>query len=207
MQNDILYETTTTKIFALSETEVGKVIIPLKYQWVDVVTNEPIEGLDFYQPTCEAEIRHLQYANLVNDLFPKFLRKESWQDVNGKTHDMLVMQRIYPLEHYHFDRAQRVEMLAVFVEKLKELHKMGFIHGDLMRPTNYYTRTNYRWMFANIVQTQKGLRLLDAGFSQIITKDEIKQWTYRQHDEEHSLSCFEEYYLSETLNKKPQESN
>lgn len=190
----ILENSRNTLIIALSPTEIGKVMLPNHLQFVDANTGEPVDFLN-EQPTFEDEVAALIYANAINDLMPKFIRKDRWQTTDGKEHDMLVMERLYPLAIHHFDRAIRTEMMMQFAAKLKELHENRFVHGDLMRPTNFYTRGDQEWMFKNIVQTEKGLRLIDAGFGKVLTKDNIKLFVHTELRERAEVDYFREYYL------------
>jgi hypothetical protein len=190
----VLESSSNTLIIALSPTEIGKVMLPNNLQFVDANTGKPVDFLN-EQPTFEDEVAALIYANAINDLMPKFIRKDRWQTTDGKEHDMLVMERLYPLPIHHFDRAIRTEMMMQFAAKLKELHENRFVHGDLMRPTNFYTRGNQEWMFKNIVQTKEGLRLIDAGFGKVLTRDNIKLFVHTELRERAEVDYFREYYL------------
>ncbi len=190
----ILEHSSNTLIIALSPTEIGKVMLPNHLQFVDANTGEPVDFLN-EQPTFEDEVAALIYANSINDLMPKFIRKDRWQTTEGKEHDMLVMERLYPLPIHHFDHAIRNEMMQQFEAKLKELHENHFVHGDLMRPTNFYTRGDQEWMFKNIVQTEEGLRLIDAGFGKILTRANIELFVHTQFREQAEVGYFKEYYL------------
>jgi hypothetical protein len=51
-------------------------------------------------------------------------------------------------------------------------------------------------MFQNIVQTESGLRLIDAGFAKMRTKENIEDFVgilFRERDE---IEYFSAYYLS-----------
>jgi hypothetical protein len=191
----ILERSTNSVIVAFSETEVGKANLPSPYVWVNGKTGKPV---DFFneKPSTDKEIEALKYANAINDLMPKFIRKQTWQDEDGKEYEMMVMERLYLLPIHHFDVPIRTIMMEIFEEKMKELHDGYFVHGDFMRPTNYYTRNNLAWMFNNIVQTSSGLRLIDAGFGMICKKDNTRDFVsilFRERDE---IGYFKKYYLS-----------
>jgi hypothetical protein len=191
---EILEHSSNALIVALSETEVGKVFLPAKWVWVDVKTGEPMNFLS-EGPTCEKEATALQYANTINDLMPKFIRTDTWQTEEGETCDMIVMERLFPLPIHHFPLPVRAQMMEQFERRLKELHDKQFVHGDLMRPTNYFTRGDQEWMFKNILQTQKGLRLIDAGFGTICQKDNIKMFVHILFRERKEIEYFRDYYL------------
>ena len=185
-----------TIVLALSETEIGKVVIPNTLRLVGMETGEVLDlGADV--PDLDEQIRLLQYANSVNDLMPKFIRKDSWTDeADGKTHDMIVMERLYPLPIHHFDLATRALMLATFEQKLKELHSSNFIHGDFMRPTYFGNRGDDVWIFGNILQTEQGLRLIDTGFSRTYAPKREREFFHILIRERHEIPEFAEYYLS-----------
>jgi hypothetical protein len=190
----ILENSRNTLIIALSPTKLGKVMLTNHLQFVNANTGEPVDFLN-EQPTFEDEVAALIYANAINDLMPKFIRKDRWQTTDGKEHDILVMERLNPLPIHHFDHAIRTEMMQLFEAKLKELHENHFVHGDLMRPTNFYTRGDQEWMFKNIMQTEDGLRLIDAGFGKILTRDNVKLFVHTQFREQAEVGYFKEYYL------------
>jgi hypothetical protein len=186
-------------IIALSDAEVGKVILPNPYQWVDVATGKPVQLGKM--PTLEDEIRLLQYANGINDLMPKFIRQETWTLENGKTHPMMVMERLYPLPIHHYPLKLRQAMFRVFELEMKELHINKFVHGDFMRPTNYHTRNNLEWIFKNVVQTETKLRLIDTGFSLCYSKNEREKFIHTLLREEHEIPVFKKYYLQEPFDE------
>jgi len=107
----------------------------------------------------------------------------------------MVMERLYPLPIHHFDRSVRLEMLEQFEQKMKELHDNHFVHGDVKRPTTVFNRGGQRWMFKNIVQTQQGLRLLDAGFCHKLNAENIDLFVSILIRERDELKAFRSYYL------------
>ncbi|MEO0040985.1 MAG: hypothetical protein RL329_433 [Bacteroidota bacterium] len=190
---NLLEKSIFTLIIALSDTEVGKVILPNPYQWVDTATGEPVQMGKY--PTLDAEIPLLQYANGVNDLMPQFIRQETWTLENGETHPMMVMERLYPLPIHHYPLKLRQAMFRVFELEMKELHLHEWVHGDFMRPTNYHTRNNLEWIFKNIVQTEGRLRLMDTGFSMRYSTKEHAHFRHALRNEKEEIAIFEKYYL------------
>lgn len=194
-RQEILEQTQHSIIVALSETEIGKVILPLTWKWVDAQTGKPADFLNA-QPTMADEVKALKFANGINDLLPKFIRRKTWQAPDGKKHKMIVMERLYPLPLLHFDLPARQEMMVVFEEKLRELHRHLFVHGDLVRPTRFFNRGDVDWMFKNIVQTESCLRLLDTGFGKICNPKKRREFLHLLLQENRELACFKEYYLA-----------
>jgi hypothetical protein len=193
--HQILSENHNTIIVALSETEIGKMILPPTFHLVDASTGIPVDFLNVH-PTMENEIIAMQYANKINDLMPKFIRQQTWQKDEETAYEMMVMERLYPLPFNHFNEPIRQLMLEIFKLKMKQLHDNKFVHGDFIRPTNYFNRGDKDWMFQNIVQTESGLRLIDAGFAKMRTKENIEDFIgilFREQDE---IEYFGAHYLS-----------
>ena len=99
----------------------------------------------------------MQYANQINDLVARFIRL----DVNEALDvDMLVMERLYPMDFRAYEQERRELWLDVFEDELRVLHQAGFVHRDLRRPSDM---PGLR--YDNIFLTQTGLRLIDVGIS------------------------------------------
>jgi hypothetical protein len=69
------------------------------------------------------------------------------------------------------------------------------VHGDIQRPTTVFNRGDQKWMYKNIVQTEQGLRLLDAGFGTKLSKDNIELFVSILVREREELEDFKLYYL------------
>jgi hypothetical protein len=67
---------------------------------------------------------------------------------------------------------------------------------SIFRPTNYFTRGNRDWMFGNIVQTEKGLRLIDTGFSRIYEKKIKEEFIHTLIRERHEIDAVKEFYIT-----------
>lgn len=126
-------------MIALSKTEVGKL---------------------FHGDTRSdigSEAEKMKFANGVNDLIVKFLRLDVNDELDA---DMLVMERLYPMDFRAYEQEIRLLWLDVFEDELKALHTAGFVHRDLRRPSDM---PGLR--YDNIFLTEKGLRLIDVGIS------------------------------------------
>ena len=126
-------------VIALSQTEVGKL---------------------FHGDTRSdigSEARKLRFANQVNDLCAGFIRLDVDEALDS---DLLVMERLYPLDFRAFEYERRELLLDVFEDDLKALHRAGFCHRDLRRPSDM---PGLR--YDNIFLTERGLRLIDVGIS------------------------------------------
>jgi|SRR5690554_2726803 len=133
---------TNNVVIALSKTEAGKIFTPESRVEISV------------------EAENMRYANKINDLVVKFIRI----DIEGEN-QILVMERLNIFEPRSFEVEVRETMYSVFMDKLIELHKNGFVHRDLKRPSGYGGRP-----FDNIVFTSEGIRLIDVGISAIKEK-------------------------------------
>jgi hypothetical protein len=188
-------QSSSSLIIALSDAEVGKVQMPSKLVFVNAITKEPVSS-PFEMPDIQNEMATLIYANQINDLMPRFIRMQDWELYEGHMVKMLVMERVYPLPIHHFEVSVREGMMEQFEQKMKELHDHHFVHGDLERPTTPFNRGDQAWMYQNIVQTQKGLRLLDAGFGTIMNKDNIRNFVGILMREKTDIEDFKSYYLA-----------
>ena len=192
----LIEETANSLIIALSDTEIGKIILPPKFTWVNSETGEPIGNLFGEPPTLKKEIKSLKVANAINDLLPQFIRQQKWQTEDGVNHDMMVMERLYPLPFNHFDVPTRTVMIDKLEQKLKELHMNNYVHGDLLRPTNYFTRGDKDWMLKNVIQTENGLRLIDAGFARIYNEKNAKAFASSMVQERYEFADVKTLYLA-----------
>lgn len=125
-------------VIALSETEVGKLFI------------------DDTRSEIGSEAFKMKFANQVNGLVAQFVRL----DVMGNDAEVLVMERLYPLDFRAYEYEKRELWLDVFEDELRELHAAGFVHRYLRRPSEMPGL-----LYDNIFLTTKGLRLIDVGIS------------------------------------------
>lgn len=126
-------------VIVLSDTEVAKLFVG------DTRSEIGSEG------------EKMQFANKVNSLVAKFIRLDFNDTINA---EMLVIERIYPIDFRAYEVEIRERWLDVFEDELKALHKAGFVHRDLKRPSNIGGLA-----FDNILLNQSGLRLIDVGIS------------------------------------------
>lgn len=126
-------------VIALSKTEVAKIF-----------TGDTRSDIG-------SEAEKMKYANGINTLIVKFVRLD-WDE--GKAWDMLVMERLYPLDYRVFEYEIRLLQVEVFEDELRQLHQAGFVHRDLQRPSS-----EPGLAFDNIFLTEEGFRLIDVGIS------------------------------------------
>lgn len=135
-----------------------------------------------------SEAEKMKFANKINDLVCRFIRidfdeKNNWE--------LLVMERLYPIDYRSYEIEKRELWADVFEDELRQLHKAGFVHHDLRRPSDIGGEK-----FDNILLTPTGLRLIDVGISalQINVGDNLfKKYVEIELEE---LKIFREFFLS-----------
>ena len=156
-------------VIVLSETEVAKLYI----------------GDTRSEIGSEAE--KMQFANTINGLVVKFLRLEEYSE----DEELIVMERLYPLDYRSFEFEKRVLILDVFEDELTQLHKSGFVHRDLRRPSDMPGLS-----FDNIFLTQTSIRLIDVGISALKSQVGVRLFDRFVKQEFSEFEIFREYFLS-----------
>jgi len=131
-------------VIALSKTEVAKLFV------------------EDTRSDIGSEAEKMQFANEVNDLVVKFIRLDVDESMDA---DMLVMERLYPLDFRAYEFERRELWLDLFEDELRALHQAGFVHRDLRRPSDMPGMR-----FDNIFLTESGIRLIDVGISALWPK-------------------------------------
>lgn len=135
-----------------------------------------------------SEAEKMRYANGVNDLVVKFHRLDF---DNENEWAMLVMERIFPLDFRALEVEKRALIFDVFEYELLVLHKNGFVHRDLKRPSNISGDR-----YDNILLTPTGLRLIDVGISAMKEKVGDKLFSKYVEQELTELVAFKNYFLT-----------
>ena len=157
-------------VIALSETEAAKLFV------------------EDTRSEIGSEARKMRYANGVNDLVCRFIRLDYHEALQA---EMLVMERIHPLDFRAKEFEKRELLFDVFMDELKALHRAGFVHRDLRRPSGLEGQ-----YFDNILLTERGLRLIDLGVSAI--REEVGEKLFEKfvEQEESELALFRNYFLN-----------
>jgi serine/threonine protein kinase len=126
-----------------------------------VVARSETEAAKLYDGDTRSDIgseaEKLKFANAINGLVVRFIRL----DYDAETEaEMLVMERLYPLDYRSFEVEKRDLFFDVFADELDALHRSGFVHRDLQRPSSAGGER-----YDNVFLTQSGLRLIDVGIS------------------------------------------
>jgi len=158
------------RVIVLSETEVAKLFI------------------GDTRSDIGSEAEKMKFANTVNDLVSKFIRLDYNEDLQA---EMLVMERIYPIDFRAHEVEKRELWLDVFEQELSDLHKAGFVHRDIKRPSNISGLA-----FDNILLTNEGLRLIDVGISALRTQVGDQLFGKYLEVERKELLEFREYFLN-----------
>lgn len=135
-----------------------------------------------------SEAKKLKFANDVNNLLAKFIRLEYNETLNA---EMLVMERIKPIDFRAYEVEIRELWISVFEDELRALHRAGFVHRDLKRPSNIGGLA-----FDNILLTEQGLRLIDVGISAL--RDEVTESIFYKfiEIEEQEMAEFKTYFMN-----------
>ena len=135
-----------------------------------------------------SEAEKMKFANAINDLVVKFVRLDYNDDLQA---EMLVMERIHPIDYRAYEVEIRELWFDVFYDELKQLHKNGFVHRDLKRPSDIQGLA-----FDNILLTNQGLRLIDVGISALKHQVGDKLFEKQVEIENHEILLFKEYFLN-----------
>lgn len=135
-----------------------------------------------------SEAEKMQYANHINDLVVQFVRLDLNEEVQA---EMLVMERLYPLDYRSHEVEVRQLWLDVFEDGLAQLHKAGFVHRELKRTSNIGGQA-----FDNILLTGTGLRLIDVGISALKSQVGKKIFDLYVEIERGEIAEFKEYFLN-----------
>jgi serine/threonine protein kinase len=157
-------------VIALSETEVGKL---------------------YSQDTRSdigSEAEKMRFANRINELVVKFIRLDTDTDSNS---EMLVMERLYPMDFRAYETGKRELWMDVFSDELNELHRSGFVHRDIKRPAELPGMP-----YDNVFLTEKGLRLIDLGVSALLDSVGKKLFDKFVKEELKEVAEFKDYFLS-----------
>lgn len=187
MLNEIISESQYNKIIAISDSEAAKIPVHSNISWVDAKAGKKFPLFDM-NTDIEREMRCLLFANSINDLMVRFIRKARID----KNTEMLVMERLYPVSSQSITLQKRKIFFTVFEKKISELHKNGFLHGDIQHPVIREPEDQ----FDNIILTKNGLRLVDTGFSVIRAEEEDKFYELYAR-EKIEIQNFKNYFCRE----------
>ncbi len=158
------------KVIALSETEVAKLF-----------TGDTRSDIG-------SEAEKMKAANGINGLVVQFVRLDFDEALQA---EMLVMERLYPIDYRAYEVEKRELWLDVFEDELRELHRKGFVHRDLKRPSGLDGQ-----YFDNILLTHTGLRLIDVGISAL--RQQVSERIFEKYVESEleEMEAFREYFLN-----------
>ncbi len=158
------------KVIALTETEVAKLFTG------DTRSDIGSEG------------EKMKFANSINGVVCKFLRLDYNEPLLA---EMLVMERIYPIDYRAHEIEKRALWFDVFFDEMEQLHKAGFVHRDIRRPSDITGQP-----FDNILLTDNGIRLIDVGISALLSQVGDKLYNKYFETEIKELQEFKAYFLS-----------
>lgn len=135
-----------------------------------------------------SEAEKMKFANAINDLVVKFIRLDYSDELQA---EMLIMERIRPIDYRAYEIERRELWYNVFADELAQLHKAGFVHRDLKRPSDLDGLA-----FDNILLTEQGLRLIDVGISALKTQVGERIFEKYLEIEQTELLLFRDYFLN-----------
>jgi serine/threonine protein kinase len=135
-----------------------------------------------------SEAEKMKFANTINDLVARFKRLDYSDELQA---EMLVMERIKPLDYRSFEVEIRMLWVDVFEDELKALHQAGFVHRDIKRPSDIGGLA-----FDNILLTEQGLRLIDVGISALRAQVGDKIFDKYVEIELQEMALFKDYFLN-----------
>jgi tRNA A-37 threonylcarbamoyl transferase component Bud32 len=156
-------------VIALSETEAGKL---------------------FFENTRSeigSEAEKMKFANKINNLVVKFVRLDLLADDT----EVLVMERLYPIDFRAFEFERRQLIFEVFEDELTQLHQNGFVHRDIRRPSDMPG-----FSFDNVFMTDQGIRLIDVGISALRNQVGDKLFDKFVTQEINELKAFETFFMN-----------
>ena len=135
-----------------------------------------------------SEAEKMKFANRINTLVVKFIRLDF---DTTKNWELLVMERLYPLDYRSLEMEKRELIYSVFEDELKQLHLSGFVHRDIRRPSNISGDK-----YDNVFLTDKGIRLIDVGISAIKPNVGDNLFGKYVENELNELTQFKSYFLN-----------
>jgi len=135
-----------------------------------------------------SEAKKMKFANTVNGLMVKFVRLEYNDNLAA---EMLIMERLKPLDFRAYEVEIRTLWYSVFEDELTALHRAGFAHRDLKRPSHIGGAA-----YDNILLTEQGLRLIDVGISALREEVNKKIFDKFLESEQQEMLSFKEYFLN-----------
>jgi serine/threonine protein kinase len=158
------------RVIALSETEVAKLFV------------------GDTRSDIGSEAEKMKFANAINGLVARFIRIDFDEQLQA---EMLVMERIYPIDYRAYEVEKRELWWEVFEHEVAELHKAGFVHRDIKRPSNLTGQA-----FDNILLSSQGLRLIDVGISALQSQVGDNLFHKYIQTELQEMREFHEYFLN-----------
>jgi serine/threonine protein kinase len=134
-----------------------------------------------------SEAVKMQFANAINHLVVKFIRLDELNEAA----ELLVMERLYPMDFRAYEQEKRELWLSVMGDELEQLHQAGFVHRDIRRPSDMPGMT-----FDNIFLTPQGLRLIDVGISALKSQVGERLFARFVAQEQKEFELFSTFFLS-----------
>lgn len=166
----LLSSGSNNKVIAINESEVAKLYV------------------GDTRSDIGSEAEKMKYANSINELVCRFIRLDFNESLQS---DMLIMERIYPIDYRAYEIEKRELWIDVFIDELNQLHRAGFVHRDIRRPSEIGGEA-----FDNVLLIENGLRLIDVGVSALQSQVGDKLFEKYIEIETKEMEEFKSYFLS-----------
>ncbi len=133
-----------------------------------------------------SEAEKMKLANSINGLVVKFIRLDVHEASNA---EMLVMERLYPLDYRSYEVEKREVLFKEFEKKIEQLHTSNFVHRHISRSVSSGKQ------YDNVLLTEQGFRLIDTGISSL--RPQVGDILFEKYIEEElkELQEFKTYFL------------
>lgn len=135
-----------------------------------------------------SEAEKMKFANGVNDLVAHFIRLDFDDTLQA---EMLVMERIYPMDYRAYEVEKRELWWEVYEHELQQLHSAGFVHRHIRRLSGLDGHS-----FDNVLLTTTGLRLIDVGISALKAQVSDKIFNKFVEIELQEMEAFRAYFIN-----------
>ena len=135
-----------------------------------------------------SEAEKMKFANSINQLVARFIRLGFDEALQA---EMLVMERIYPIDYRAYELEKRELWYSVFEDEMVQLHIAGFVHRDILRPSGLSGLA-----YDNVLLTNTGIRLIDVGISALKTQVGPQLFSKYLEIERAEMLEFKNYFLN-----------
>ena len=161
---------------------------------VYTTSNEEVVGKLFKGETSPQE--EFTKLTIMGEISPIIVKAISIKKVKGG--ELLLMERLYPLQPRAIDKATRLTHLEKFFQELNTLHSNGWVHGDIKRPIHACRGDGDQW--DNVIPTLEGIRLIDVG--EASNKENNPLWEQDKQKDLIDFCEFSRWFMKDVIPEK-----